>query len=155
MPEHPVATYRVQLNKDFRLDEARALLPFLQKMGISHLYASPIFTARPGSAHGYDVTDPSRVNPEIGGEAAFEALVSELKTRGMGLVLDIVPNHMAASSENAWWMDLLENGASSMYGAIFDVEWGPAADMIADKIFLPILGSPYGTALENGELRLA
>ncbi|HZT36470.1 MAG TPA: malto-oligosyltrehalose synthase [Bryobacteraceae bacterium] len=154
MAEQPVATYRVQLNKNFGLEQARALLPFLHKMGISHLYASPIFVARPGSMHGYDVTDPSRVNPEIGGEEAFEALVSELKTRGMGLVLDIVPNHMAASSDNAWWMDLLENGASSMYGTFFDVEWGPTADAIADKIFLPILGSPYGASLENGEFQL-
>jgi (1->4)-alpha-D-glucan 1-alpha-D-glucosylmutase len=155
MPAYPIATYRVQLNKDFPLDQARALLPFLRKMGISHLYASPVFAARPGSMHGYDITDASRVNPEIGGDAEFEALTSELRKCGMGLLLDIVPNHMAASSENAWWMDLLENGATSAYASFFDVEWGPAADGIADKIFLPILGSPYGTALENQELTVA
>jgi len=155
MLSYPIATYRVQLNKEFPLDQARALLPFLRKMGISHLYASPVFAARRGSMHGYDVTDASRVNPEIGGEAAFEALIAELRKYGMGLLLDIVPNHMAASSENAWWTDVLESGATSAYASFFDVEWGPAADGIADKIFLPILGSPYGVVLENQELTVS
>ena len=91
MPEYPTATYRVQLNKEFRFEHARALLPFLEKMGVSHLYASPIFGARPGSMHGYDVVDPSIVNPEIGGEPEFDALAADLGQRGMGLLLDIVP----------------------------------------------------------------
>src|SRR4051794_7283478 len=103
MYRRPIATYRVQLNRDFSLEQARELIPFLDKLGISDLYASPIFVARPGSTHGYDVVDPSRVNLELGGEEAFDALTAELHSHGMGLLLDIVPNHMAASSANAWW----------------------------------------------------
>ncbi len=152
---YPIATYRVQLNKDFPFDQATALLPFLQALGISDLYASPVFKARPSSTHGYDVVDSSTVNPELGGPEGFDALAAELSARGMGLLLDIVPNHMAASSDNAWWTDVLENGPSSAYAPFFDVEWDPAKEYGEEKIFLPILGVPYGTALENGEIRLS
>jgi (1->4)-alpha-D-glucan 1-alpha-D-glucosylmutase len=155
LPRYPIATYRVQFNKDFPFSKARTLFPFLQRIGISDLYASPVFRARPGSTHGYDVIDPSRVNPELGGDAEFEALAADLQQRGMGLVIDIVPNHMAASSHNAWWMDVLENGISSEYAAFFDVEWDPAWERGDEKIFLPVLGSPFGSALENAELQLA
>jgi (1->4)-alpha-D-glucan 1-alpha-D-glucosylmutase len=150
-----VATYRAQLSKDFPCEKARELLPFLKKLGISDLYCSPVFRARPGSTHGYDVVDPSQANPELGGEEGFAALASDLRSRGMGLLLDIVPNHMAATSRNAWWTDVLESGASSSYAAFFDVEWDPAWERGEEKIFLPVLGVPYGTALENQEIRLA
>jgi (1->4)-alpha-D-glucan 1-alpha-D-glucosylmutase len=154
LPRYPVATYRVQLNQEFPFSKARDLLPFLQKLGISDLYASPVFVARPGSTHGYDVVDPTAANPELGGEVGFDALAADLRSRGMGLLLDIVPNHMAASPSNAWWTDVLENGASSIYAAFFDVEWDPAWDRGDPSIFIPVLGSRYGTVLENQEIRL-
>lgn len=145
----PIATYRVQFNKDFRFADATALVPPLNRLGISHLYASPIFAARAGSMHGYDVIDPNRLNPELGSQEDFDTLARALKDHGMGLLLDIVPNHMAASPENRWWMDVLENGPSSPYASYFGIDWTSA------KIFLPILGGPYGKVLENGEIRLA
>lgn len=150
----PAATYRVQFNQDFRFRDAAALAPHLDRLGISHLYASPIFAARSGSSHGYDVIDPNRLNPELGSAEDFELLVSALKERGMGLLLDIVPNHMAASPENAWWFDVLENGAASPYASYFGIDWGASGDSLQDKIFLPILGAPYGTVLEKGEIQL-
>jgi (1->4)-alpha-D-glucan 1-alpha-D-glucosylmutase len=155
VPRYPVATYRVQLNKDFPFSKAVQLIPYLAKLGISDLYASPVFAARPGSTHGYDVVDPSRANPELGGNEGFDRLAGALQARGLGLVLDIVPNHMAATSDNAWWMDVLENGGASEYAAFFDVEWDPAWERGEEKIVLPVLGSAYGTALENGELKLS
>src|SRR3954470_15953878 len=106
----PVATYRVQFNANFRFQDAIAIVPHLHRLGISHLYASPIFAARSGSTHGYDVVDPNRLNPVLGSDADFDAMVEALHSRGMGLLLDIVPNHMAASRENSWWMDVVENG---------------------------------------------
>ncbi len=155
MPRYPVATYRFQLNKDFPFAKAQELIPFLKTLGISDLYASPVFVARPGSTHGYDVVDPSRANPELGGDEGFDRMAAALRDAGMGLVLDIVPNHMAASSENAWWTDVLESGPSSAYAAFFDVEWDTAWERGEEKIFLPVLGSPYGTALENREIQIA
>ncbi len=151
----PGATYRVQLNKDFRFSEARALLPYLERIGITDLYASPVFQARKGSMHGYDVVDPTRVNPELGSLEDFDALVDDLHRRGMHLLLDIVPNHMAASPENPWWMDVLENGSASPYASFFDVEWGHRSPTVKDKIVLPILGEPYGTALEDQKFHLS
>ncbi|HME06963.1 MAG TPA: malto-oligosyltrehalose synthase [Bryobacteraceae bacterium] len=150
----PVATYRVQLNKDFQFKDARALVPYLSALGITHLYASPIFQARKGSMHGYDITDPTRLNPELGSEAEFDALVAALAERGMALLLDIVPNHMAASPENPWWMDVLENGPASVYSGYFDIEWGHRTPAVQQKITLPILGEPYGSALEDQKLQL-
>ena len=150
----PVATYRVQFNGDFRFEDAIAIVPHLHRLGISHLYASPIFAARAGSTHGYDVVDPNRLNPELGTAADFEALIRALHDRGMGLLLDIVPNHMAASPENQWWMDVLENGSASPYASYFGINWGASDSREQDKIFLPILGEPYGRVLEKGELKL-
>src|SRR5918993_658075 len=115
----PAATYRIQFNQHFRFVDATALVPVLERLGISHIYASPLFAARPGSTHGYDIVDPSRLNPVLGTVAEFEEMVATLKARGMGLLLDIVPNHMAASAENAWWMDVLENGSASQYSSYF------------------------------------
>ncbi|HET7854193.1 MAG TPA: malto-oligosyltrehalose synthase [Candidatus Methylomirabilis sp.] len=152
----PVATYRLQFNRSFRFEHARALVPYLHKLGVTDLYASPLFRARPGSGHGYDVTDPTRLNPELGTHEEFEALDQELKQFGMGLLLDIVPNHMAASPENPWWMDFLENGPSSPYAAFFEIVWHPttARGVMEDKVLIPILGGPYGSVLENQEITL-
>jgi (1->4)-alpha-D-glucan 1-alpha-D-glucosylmutase len=152
----PVATYRLQLNRGFRFADAQALVPYLSSLGITDIYASPIFKARAGSTHGYDVTDPTRLNPELGTEEEFESLVQELKRHRMGLLLDIVPNHMAASSENQWWMDVLENGPSSRYASYFDIDWHPepATEVLGNTVLLPILGGPYRSVLENRELIL-
>src|SRR3954451_22638365 len=152
----PSSTYRVQFNKDYRFAHAIELVPQLHRLGISHLYASPVFAARPGSAHGYDVTDPNRLNPELGTPEEFDRLAEELHSRGMGLILDIVPNHMAVSADNQWWMDVLENGVGSPYAAFFGIQWSARPNTTAEsKIFLPILGSPYGAVLEKGELKLS
>ena len=148
------ATYRLQFNKDFTFRDATKLLDYFAVLGISHIYASPIFRSRAGSAHGYDVVDPTRLNPELGTEADFFMLQTELRNRGMGLVLDIVPNHMSASSENAWWMDVLEHGPDSAYASYFDVDWHPPSRSLDSKILLPVLGQPFAQALENGEFKL-
>jgi (1->4)-alpha-D-glucan 1-alpha-D-glucosylmutase len=152
----PIATYRFQFNPGFRFADAQALLPYLHELGITDIYASPILKARRGSTHGYDVTDPTCLNPEIGTEAEFETVVRELKRHGMGLLLDIVPNHMAASSENQWWVDVLENGPSSPYASCFDIDWhpDPANGVPENAVLLPILGGRYRRVLQNGELIL-
>jgi (1->4)-alpha-D-glucan 1-alpha-D-glucosylmutase len=146
----PVATYRLQFNRHFRFEDARALVSYLARLGVSDLYASPILKARRGSAHGYDITDPLCFNPEVGTEADFDALVRKLKDHEMGLLLDIVPNHMAASLDNPWWLDLLENGLCSPYASLFDIDWASAGN----RVVLPIMGSPYEDALRAGELRV-
>jgi (1->4)-alpha-D-glucan 1-alpha-D-glucosylmutase len=150
----PLATYRLQFHRRFRFEHARALVPYLEALGVTDLYASPLLHARKGSSHGYDVTDPTRLNPELGTEEEFEGLGHALKERGMGLLLDIVPNHMAASSENRWWMDVLENGAGSPFASYFDIDWHPAMNALEKKVLLPVLGGPYGRVLENQELSL-
>jgi (1->4)-alpha-D-glucan 1-alpha-D-glucosylmutase len=154
----PVSTYRVQFNKDFRFLDCREIVPYLHMLGIGALYSSPRFKARRGSEHGYDVASPLRVNSELGTEEEFGELCVKLRDYGLGLVLDIVPNHMAASSENPWWMDVLENGCSSPYAHYFDIEWHPAISKAAflqdNKVLLPILGDLYGNVLERGELSL-
>jgi (1->4)-alpha-D-glucan 1-alpha-D-glucosylmutase len=144
------------MTPQFGFRQARAIVPYLDRLGISDLYCSPILMARPGSQHGYDVTDAAHLNPELGTEDEFDALVEELKRHDMGLLLDIVPNHMAASTDNPWWSDVLENGRSSPYAHYFDIEWDapvPGSTLL-DRVLLPILGSPYGETLESGELRL-
>src|SRR6202790_597364 len=149
------ATYRLQFNKDFTLQSATSLLDYLFDLGVTHIYASPIFRSRPGSSHGYDVIDPTRLNPEIGSEADFSLFQEGLRKRGMGLVLDVVPNHMSASSENAWWMDVLENGPASAYASYFDIDWHPPSHNLDGKILLPVLGKPFGEVLEEQELKVA
>ena len=144
----PSATYRLQFNAQFTFNDARAIAGYLHDLGITDIYASPLLRARKGSMHGYDVVDANALNPELGSEEEFNALHDELRARDMGLLLDIVPNHMAASDENAWWMSVLENGAQSRYVHYFDIDWRN------DKVLLPILGRPYGEALESGELKL-
>jgi (1->4)-alpha-D-glucan 1-alpha-D-glucosylmutase len=150
----PSSTYRVQLNKNFRFADVCTILDYLHELGISDLYLSPILMSRKGSDHGYDVTDPTRINPDLGNEEEFATLQTELQNRGMGLLLDIVPNHMAASVENPWWMDVLENGTQSAFAAFFDIEWHPHARSLDGKILLPVLGRPFGEALESAEIKL-
>ncbi|MGH9404064.1 MAG: malto-oligosyltrehalose synthase [Terriglobia bacterium] len=150
----PTATYRLQFNGGFRFNDAQRLISYLHSLGVTDIYASPILQARRGSGHGYDVTDPTRLNPEIGTEEEFEGLVNELRQYEMGLLLDIVPNHMAASSENPWWMDVLENGPSSTYANFFDIDWRPPARTLENKVLLPLLARPYARTLEDQELTL-
>lgn len=151
----PRATYRVQLHGEFRFDDAAALVPYLHALGISHLYCSPPLRARPGSRHGYDVTDHGQINPELGGRAGLDRLVETLHRHGMGLLIDIVPNHMGVlGGDNAWWLDVLENGESSAYAEYFDIDWHPADPALEGRVLLPILGDQYGVVLERGELQL-
>lgn len=152
----PLATYRVQLHRGFTFDDARRIVPYLAKLGISDLYCSPILRAREGSNHGYDVIDATTLNPELGGEEAFARLQQTLREEGIGILLDIVPNHMAAVPENDWWMSVLENGPHSRYINYFDIEWKPilSGSKLENKVLLPVLGKPYGEALESGELSL-
>jgi (1->4)-alpha-D-glucan 1-alpha-D-glucosylmutase len=149
------ATYRVQLRPEFGFDEAAAIAGYLADLGVSHLYSSPELAASAGSTHGYDVVDHSTLNPELGGLAGHRRLQEALGRAGLGLVLDIVPNHMAIGGpENRWWWDVLENGPSSRYASYFDVEWDPPESHLRNKILLPGLGEQYGRALESGQLRV-
>jgi (1->4)-alpha-D-glucan 1-alpha-D-glucosylmutase len=151
----PTATYRLQFNKAFTFDHAARIVDYLQALGISHAYASSYLTAVPGSMHGYDVVDPTRLNPEIGDATTYSAWVSALRARGMGHILDIVPNHMGiAQSANPWWQDVLENGPSSRYAPVFDIDWRPLKLELVNKVLLPILGASYGSVLENQELQV-
>jgi (1->4)-alpha-D-glucan 1-alpha-D-glucosylmutase len=141
----PTATYRIQFRNGMTFDRAAGLVPYLKRLGISHLYASPIFTATSGSTHGYDVTDANEIEPTIGGREGFERMVTALKRAGLGLILDIVPNHMAASLENPWWRDVIENGEKSRYARHFDINW-------SRRLTLPFLGETFESVLENGEI---
>jgi (1->4)-alpha-D-glucan 1-alpha-D-glucosylmutase len=154
-PRIPVATYRLQFNADFGFKDARQIVSYLRELGISDLYASPCFRAKKGSRHGYDIIDPNALNPEVGSEEEYDALIAELRRCGMGQILDIVPNHMGIeSAENLWWMDLLENGSSSPHADFFDVDWEPVKKELKNKVLCPILGDQYGAVLERGELVL-
>ncbi|WP_411562846.1 malto-oligosyltrehalose synthase [Pseudomonas shirazensis] len=149
------ATVRLQLHSDFTLDDAVPLVPYFARLGISHVYASPILKARAGSRHGYDVVDPTQINPELGGEAALLRLVAALRKHGMGFILDTVSNHMAVGgADNPWWQSLLAWGRRSPYAEFFDIQWHSADPLLAGQLLLPFLGSDYGQALQNGELPL-
>ncbi len=150
-----MATYRLQLHQGFGFHEARGLLPYLRDLGITGLYSSPLFKARRGSLHGYSVTNPLELNPELGSKAAFDQLVHRLKSLDMELLLDVVPNHMAMSPSNPWWMDVLENGARSPYAVFFDIDWRPSKGTLTDRVLLPVLGKPFGQALEDQDLHLS
>jgi len=151
----PLATYRLQLNREFTFRQATEIVPYLSALGISHCYVSPCLKARPGSMHGYDIVDHNSFNPEIGSAEDFDRFVSELHEHGMGLILDIVPNHMGVmGSDNAWWLDVLENGESSSYAAFFDIDWQPLKDELHGKVLVPVLHDHYGAVLESGELKL-
>ena len=130
----PRATMRLQLNAGFTFADAATLLPYISALGVSHVYASPIMTARLGSMHGYDTIDPTRVNPELGAEEGLRQLVGELRRHGMGLIVDIVPNHMATGSDNAWWMDVLARGRDSRYARYFDIDWAPDDPHLRGKV---------------------
>lgn len=151
----PRATARLQFHKDFTLDDGADVVDYLAALGISHLYASPIFKARTGSTHGYDIIDPTCINPELGGEPALKRLVTRLRAAGMGLILDIVPNHMGVGgSENPWWQHVLEWGRQSPYAEWFDIDWNRADPALQGKVLLPFLGDQYGRILDAGELSL-
>lgn len=155
MPRIPVATYRLQLNRTFTFQDATQLIPYLDDLGVTDLYCSPYFRAVPGSLHGYDVVDPTTLNPEIGSEADYRAMIEELQRHGMGHLLDVVPNHMGITQQiNAWWQDVLENGPISPYAAFFDIDWDPLKTELRNKVLLPILGNQYGVVLENQELQI-
>ncbi len=144
----PRATYRLQLTRDFPFEAARAVVPYLARLGVSHVYASPITMARAGSTHGYDVVDPTRINPELGGEEGFRALVQTLRAHDMGIIIDIVPNHMGvAGGENGWWNDVLRNGPESPYARFFDIDW-------RSPLVLPILGDSLTAVIARGDLAL-
>ena len=151
----PRATVRLQLHEHFTFQDAAATIDYYQSLGISHFYLSPIFTAREGSTHGYDVVDPTRISPALGGEAGFRHLVSQLREAGMGVVIDIVPNHMGvASSANRYWQDVLAWGAQSVYAHWFDIDWHHPDPRLTGKLLLPVLGEPYEAALASGVLGL-
>jgi (1->4)-alpha-D-glucan 1-alpha-D-glucosylmutase len=154
-PRIPICTYRLQFNRKFTFNQAREIVPYLHELGISDAYASPYFQARPESLHGYDITDHNKLNAAIGSRADYDAWVAELRARGMGQIADFVPNHMGIGEPlNQWWMDVLENGPSSVYAKYFDIEWRPLKPELHDKVLLPILGDQYGRVLERGELQV-
>jgi (1->4)-alpha-D-glucan 1-alpha-D-glucosylmutase len=154
MTRIPIATYRLQFNPSFRFKDAAAVVHYLHELGISDIYASPIFKSRQGSTHGYDVVDMNQLNPEIGGMEGFEELAGALSDQGMGWLQDIIPNHMAYAYENEMLRDVLENGESSPYYTFFDIEWDHPYEGIRGRLLAPFLGRFFGEALERGEIRL-
>ena len=150
----PTSTYRIQFNSAFTFEAAQKIVDYLAELGISELYASPIFKAKAGSNHGYDVVDPNQLNPELGTEENFETLVSELQRHNLGWLQDIVPNHMAYDSQNLLLMDVLENGSDSESFDYFDIDWNHPYESIRGRVLAPLLGNYYGDCLENGEIQL-
>lgn len=154
-PPIPRATYRLQLTADFGFDSAAAIAPYLGKLGISHVYASPFLKSRHGSTHGYDVVDHNAINPELGGDQGFERFSAALKRENLGLILDFVPNHMGVHyDDNPWWLDVLEWGRSSPFAASFDIDWDLLPFRARGGLLLPILSTSYGQALEQGDIQL-
>ena len=152
----PSATYRLQLNSEFTLIDATAIVDYLNRLGISDCYTSPIAQARKGSPHCYDVTDHRSLNREIGGEGGFREFARNVQHYGMGIIVDTVPNHMCvADASNQWWFDVLENGPGSPYASFFDIDWQPPKADLANKVLLPVLGDQFGRVLENGEISIA
>ncbi|MBI2217952.1 MAG: malto-oligosyltrehalose synthase [Candidatus Rokubacteria bacterium] len=151
----PVATYRLQLSPDLDFDAAASLVDYLDALGVTDVYTSPFFETASDASHGYDVSDHGRLRDELGGEAAFARVADALKRRGLGLLVDLVPNHMGiARARNAWWRDVLENGPSSAYASVFDIDWDPVKPELHGKVLLPILGDQYGAVLDSGRLSL-
>jgi (1->4)-alpha-D-glucan 1-alpha-D-glucosylmutase len=151
----PRATMRLQFHKGFTFADAERLVPYMAQLGVSHVYASPITSARSGSMHGYDVIDPTRVNPELGGEKGLRRLVAALREARLGLIVDIVPNHMAVGAENAWWFDVLKRGQESRYASYFDIDWNAEDPALQGKVLLPVLGKPLNEAIDAGEVAVA
>jgi (1->4)-alpha-D-glucan 1-alpha-D-glucosylmutase len=152
----PEATYRLQFHAGFTFRDACAILPYLRELGITHCYASPYLKARPGSTHGYDITDHRLLNPEVGSNEDYAAWIAALRDNELGQILDIVPNHMGVGGNaNAWWNDVLENGPAAVHAGYFDIAWqAPTRPALRDRVLLPVLGEPYGAVLEAGQLRL-
>jgi len=151
----PLSTYRLQFNRSFTFSQAADLVPYLAELGITHCYASPYLRSRPGSMHGYDIIDHHHLDPEIGTPEEYGCFVSALHQHGMGQILDVVPNHMGIlSADNAWWLEVLENGEASTYAEFFDIDWYPLKDELRGKVLVPVLGDQYGTVLDRGELKL-
>jgi (1->4)-alpha-D-glucan 1-alpha-D-glucosylmutase len=152
----PTATYRIQfMPKQMTFHDAARIVPYLHELGVSHLYASPCLKARAGSPHGYAIVDYGELNPELGGEDGYRAMVEALHGHAMGQIFDVVPNHMSATAaENVWWNDVLENGPASPHAVYFDIDWHPVKEELRNRVLLPILGEQYGQVLEAGELRL-
>src|SRR5487761_1144246 len=149
------ATYRLQFARNFRFSDAEGLVPYLHALGVSHIYASPIFAAGPNSPSGYDTCDFTLINPELGGEKDFRALAAALHEQSMGLIVDFVPNHMSAHPQwNQWWRNVLANGPSSATSDYFDVDWYPVNSNLHGKVLLAILGKQYGDVLDSGELKI-
>ena len=154
-PRIPTCTYRLQFNRCFTFAQAREIVPYLDALGVSDVYASPYFQASPQSMHGYDITSHNKLNTAIGSRADYDAWVAQLRAHRMGQVLDFVPNHVGiAGDRNAWWMDVLENGPSSQFAGYFDIDWQPLKSDLRNKVLLPILGDQYGRVLERGELQV-
>ncbi|TVM00073.1 MAG: malto-oligosyltrehalose synthase [Candidatus Brocadia sp. WS118] len=154
-PRIPVSTYRLQFNGRFKFTDASGVIPYLNQLGISDIYASPYFKAKEGSLHGYDIVAHDAINPEIGTDEEYNEMIQELWKYGMGQILDIVPNHMCITSkENVWWMDVLENGPSSVYADYFDINWEPVKRELKNKVLIPVLGDQYGNILERQDLQL-
>ena len=148
------ATYRLQFHRGFTFRDATRLVPYLADLGVSHVYASPITEARPGSTHGYDIIDHNQLNPEVGSDADFSEFTAALRAHGMGLIVDFVPNHMGIGPDNAWWLDVLEWGQHSPFAHFFDINWhSPRADL-EGRVLLPVVGDQYGVILEKGEIEL-
>ena len=150
----PASTYRVQLSPRFTFYDAAAIVPYLCRLGITDLYLSPPFASAAGSTHGYDVVDPNRLNPTLGGEQGYAELSAALSAHGMGQLIDFVPNHMGIDPANPWWCDVLENGPSSLYAPFFDIDWQPVKLELENKVLVPVLGDQFGAVLERGELTL-
>src|SRR5215469_3940925 len=151
----PSATYRVQFGLAFTFDDAANMADYLSKLGVSHLYCSPLLQAAATSSAGYDVVDYARLDDRLGGDEGYGKLTARLRAAGIGQVLDIVPNHMAlAGRANAWWWDVLENGPASLYASYFDIDWDPPERKLAATVLMPVLGDQYGRVLEAGELVL-
>ncbi|MET0680831.1 MAG: malto-oligosyltrehalose synthase [Burkholderiales bacterium] len=156
LPRIPRATYRVQLHREFAFADAARIVPYLARLGISHLYCSPVLRARAGSMHGYDIIDHGTLNPELGDREGFDRLVATLHEHGMGLVVDVVPNHMGImGADNVWWLDVLEHGPAARHAGFFDIDWRPLDETMAGRVLVPVLADHYGLVLERGELKLA
>ncbi|MDZ7762161.1 MAG: malto-oligosyltrehalose synthase [Desulfovermiculus sp.] len=155
MPKPIIATYRLQFNPDFTFAHGANMAGYLCEIGASHLYASPVFQAVPGSTHGYDVVDPARTNEDLGGYQGFQDMVQALQNKDLGIILDVVPNHMSISSPlNRWWWDVLENGPASRFASHFDVDWEASEASPANRILLPVLGDHYGRVLGQGDIHI-
>src|SRR5271166_1573824 len=151
----PLATYRLQFHEGFRFADAARLAPYLARLGISHVYASPYLKARPGSTHGYDIVDHRSLNPELGDQADFDRMVAAFAENGLGQILDFVPNHIGVGgADNPLWLDVLEWGQESIYAGWFDIDWKPDQAYLRGKLLVPFLGEQYGIELEAGNLAL-